>query len=261
MVASRLVVKRRLTPRSRGPPTAGHQARAGGTLYIFTGPGLASCRWWPLSSNVEVTAMAHWRSVSFHIPEAQALADLTGVETDLLSAENICDRFIAESEKEPCDWHLQEIICAAAIVRYGRTFPSGVRSGVATELVSKLSAEDQESHRFFKDLRDKWIAHSVNSFEENEVSAWLMPPERGPLGVTGISVRQHRVTSLNVESMRALKALCIAVRTVVKKAIEAENQVVLSIAQGLPPERFYSQVDPPGKQPGTGDPGKARSRK
>ena len=41
-----------LTPRSSGAPTAGHQARAGGTPYIFTGPGLASCRRRPLSSNV-----------------------------------------------------------------------------------------------------------------------------------------------------------------------------------------------------------------
>ena len=43
---------RRLTLRSSGAPTAGHQARAGGTPYIFTGPGLASCRRRPLSSNV-----------------------------------------------------------------------------------------------------------------------------------------------------------------------------------------------------------------
>ena len=41
-----------LTPRSSGAPTAGHQARAGGTRYIFTGPCLASCRRRPLSSNV-----------------------------------------------------------------------------------------------------------------------------------------------------------------------------------------------------------------
>ena len=41
-----------LTPRSSGAPTAGHQARAGGTRYIFAGPGLASCRRRPLSSNV-----------------------------------------------------------------------------------------------------------------------------------------------------------------------------------------------------------------
>ena len=40
-------------PRSSGAPTAGHHARAGGTRYIFTGPGLASCRRRPLSSNVK----------------------------------------------------------------------------------------------------------------------------------------------------------------------------------------------------------------
>ena len=31
---------------------ASHQARPGGTLYIFTGPGLASRRWSRLNSNV-----------------------------------------------------------------------------------------------------------------------------------------------------------------------------------------------------------------
>ena len=41
-----------LTPRSSGAPTAGHQARSGGTQYIFASPGLASCRRSPLSSNV-----------------------------------------------------------------------------------------------------------------------------------------------------------------------------------------------------------------
>ena len=45
-------VRRCLTPRSSGAPTAGHQARSGGTRYIFASPGLASCRWRPLSSNV-----------------------------------------------------------------------------------------------------------------------------------------------------------------------------------------------------------------
>ena len=44
--------RRRLTPRSSGAPTAGHQARAGCTRYILTSPGLASYRWLPLSSNV-----------------------------------------------------------------------------------------------------------------------------------------------------------------------------------------------------------------
>ena len=41
-----------LTLRSRRGPTAGHQARSGGTQYIFASPGLASCSRRPLSSNV-----------------------------------------------------------------------------------------------------------------------------------------------------------------------------------------------------------------
>ena len=42
----------RLTLRSRRGPTAGHQARSGGTRYIFASPGLASCRRSRLTSNV-----------------------------------------------------------------------------------------------------------------------------------------------------------------------------------------------------------------
>ena len=41
-----------LTLRSRRGPTAGHQARATGTVYIFCVPGLAPHRWSRLTSNV-----------------------------------------------------------------------------------------------------------------------------------------------------------------------------------------------------------------
>jgi hypothetical protein len=51
---------RHLTPRSSGAPTAVHQARAGGTLYIFTGPGLVACRRLPLSSNVRPRKPTLW---------------------------------------------------------------------------------------------------------------------------------------------------------------------------------------------------------
>ena len=55
---------RRLTPRSTGAPTASHQARAGGTRYIFTVPGLASCRRRPVTSNVRPHSPPFWRSNS-----------------------------------------------------------------------------------------------------------------------------------------------------------------------------------------------------
>ena len=44
---------RGLTWRSTGAPTAGHQAPADSTVYIFAGRGLASCRWRPVTSTLD----------------------------------------------------------------------------------------------------------------------------------------------------------------------------------------------------------------
>ena len=70
--------KRGLTTRSSGAPTAGHQARSGGTRYIFASPGLASCRRRPLSSNVRqrkepVLASLHTARLSSLVPTHSSL--------------------------------------------------------------------------------------------------------------------------------------------------------------------------------------------
>ena len=52
LTASAFEAHRCLTPRSSRAPTAGHQARSGGTRYIFASPGLASHRRCRLNSNV-----------------------------------------------------------------------------------------------------------------------------------------------------------------------------------------------------------------
>ena len=59
-VANMRVAKRarRLTPRSKGAPTAGHQGPVRGTVYIFSARALAPCRWRPLSSNVRLHKMS-----------------------------------------------------------------------------------------------------------------------------------------------------------------------------------------------------------
>lgn len=56
-------------------------------------------------------------------------------------------------------------------------------------------------NRDFKDLRDKWIAHSVNAFEENDVLLWLMPLERGQMEIMDATVRERRVIRLSEEGM------------------------------------------------------------
>ena len=62
-------VQRGLTLRSSGAPTAGRQARSGGTRYIVASPGLAACRRRPLNSNVR-----RCRLVAFLVSSSTTLA-------------------------------------------------------------------------------------------------------------------------------------------------------------------------------------------
>lgn len=212
--------------------------------------------------------MAVWRYVDFSVKEAQLLADLTGIETDLKGTENICDLFLEEvqglpsesQENMPGKMLSLEALCTAAIVRYGRSFVSGVRTELPLDVIQRLPQEFQESHRLFMDLRHKWVAHSVNAFEDNKVIIYLIPEERGQKGAGSVSVTGSRVATLSAQDMLRLKNLAMAVREEVTKLIEAENHKVLEYARSLPPAQFYTQVDPPLKVATDDDAGKARKR-
>ena len=208
--------------------------------------------------------MAVWRYVDFSVKEAQRLADLASIEVDLKTTEDICDLFDKSRQQwEPGELEafvLFEALCTAAIVRYGRPFGDGVREKLSLELIKQLPQEHQESHTFFWNLRNKWVAHSVNAFEFTQVVAYLTPEERGPKSVSSISVHPNRIASLGVQDMLRLKKLASAVRERITKLIKDEEQKVLSHARSLPPEQFYAKDDPPPKLVGDKDAGKPRRK-
>jgi hypothetical protein len=204
--------------------------------------------------------MAVFRSVPFPVPEAQLLADLTGVSTDLNAVAEYCDRFLDLLDKDQLDGVVLGALCEAAIVRYVRTLATGVRSGVSMEMLEKLGEEHLAVHNYVKDARDKWVAHSVNSFELNDVSVWLTPPERGAIGPYAVTVRQHRVSYLSKPAITALKELVTELSALVKAKIDEEKSKVLAIAQQKPPDSFYEQQSEPIRLPGREHPGKSRSK-
>lgn len=209
--------------------------------------------------------MAVWRFVDFSIKEAQRLADLSSIEVDLKTTEDICDLFIKRRQqfKQPGELEefvLFEALCIAAIVRYGRSYVSGVREQIPHGLIEQLPKEHQVSHDCFMNLRNKWVTHSVNPFEFTQVVAYLTPEERGPKSVSSISALPNRIASLGVQDMLRLKKLAGVVRETINKLIEDEKQKVLSYARSLPPDQFYAQDDPPAKFVEDKDAGKARRK-
>ncbi len=185
--------------------------------------------------------MATWRYVDFSRPEAQRLADLNGIDFDLQSVVEYCDLFLSKEYPAPSieESRVMTAVCVAAVVTYGRTMTTGVRSGITLEQIRELPAHLQDAHQYFKDFRDKFIAHSVNALEENAVVAYLVPEERGPRAVASISVQHGRVMMLAPYDMTGLRDLAKALTAIIAAESEIEQSAVLALAQSLPVDALY----------------------
>jgi hypothetical protein len=205
--------------------------------------------------------MAVWRFVDFDRPETQRLADLTGIANDLEATEEICDLLRENLQKLPSSGRILEALSSAALVRYARAFVSGVRTPTPKSVVEDLPEALRKDHGWFIELRHKYVAHSVNTFEENQVVVYLVPEERGPKGVSTVEVQQRRLLSLGLDDTERLKNLASEVRARVAALIVQERQKVLEFARALPADDFYKQLDPPLKVATPKDVDKSRRRK
>lgn len=205
--------------------------------------------------------MAVWRFVNINLKEAQLLADLTGIQSDLEATAAICDLLMKEIKKGQYDLYLADALSSAALVRYARSFTSGVRTKIPKSIQTLLSSELLKEHKWFIDLRDKYVAHSVNAFEDHQVVAYLVPEERGQKDVSSISsVQQTRLACLGGADIADLKALCAELGKHVGALIEKEKAKVLEATKQVPVENLYSQKDPPPRFAKKTDVAKSRKR-
>jgi|RhiMetdeSRZDD1v2_1073273.scaffolds.fasta_scaffold269808_3 hypothetical protein len=114
----------------------------------------------------------HW-PVPLNLPEGSLYADLSGIAFDLKCTIDFCTKLDELFSSGHFDLLLAQALEITAVICYGRCFASGVRSRVPAGVLAKLLPEQQASHQTFIELRNKYVAHSVNSFEENTVVAWV----------------------------------------------------------------------------------------
>jgi hypothetical protein len=199
------------------------------------------------------------RQVTLDTQDAKALADLSGVEHDLFAVQEYCERCRVELGKRPhTDMVVVEALVAAALVRYCRTHGTGVRAGLPQELIDALPRELREMHDYCKDARDKWISHSVNTFEENQVSAWLVPSESGSSGVAEVTVQTNNVV-LPRDLIDRLTLLAETLGKSVRQSIAEERANLLSKLQAMPGDALNALYL---RQPNVGNdhPSKARPK-
>lgn len=196
--------------------------------------------------------------VEHDCPEARRLADLISLHRDLRFCCEVLKRLLDVIEGEQ-DAILQQALWSAALVSYARCFASGKRLGLTEDVFSDLQGDPVDLHRYLKNQRDKYVAHSVNPFEDVRVGVVLASPENGPRGVIGTMNLIGSLVSDTADSVRQFGALAAhALNFVAKQTKDAETKYK-AVARSLDLDDLYSRSRPRFVAPGPDDAGRARS--
>lgn len=175
----------------------------------------------------------HHRAVEVKLPEAAVLADLYSVRYDLEIATHLSKVARKMGAMRPHDSLAVEGLVTAALIRYCRCFSTNVRLGFRRVDIEGLDAETLRQHDYFKTLRNKFVAHSANPFEENWVTATASERDGVRYPVNSVAHGSHRML-LSTGEARALGALIKQVRYIVDARIKAEEERLLEVIRELP---------------------------
>ena len=101
-----------------------------------------------------------------------------------------------------------------------------MRASLGQDLINRLPPELQDRHAQVKNLRDKWVAHSVNHFDDVRVriDATLNPD--GGFEIHGVSLTAQLVGTFLRDWMIAYRALFVDVRALVQQELSVESSVL-----------------------------------
>ena len=181
-------------------------------------------------------AVATHTWTDLRIPEAARLADLSGISWDLRSARQFAEMLTTEFATEKPNWQIVEPLSIAIAVMYSRPFMEGARLWLGNKDLAILTPEQRAAHDHLRFYRDKHVAHSVNSFEENIPRAQYCVERVKEEGITAIGHGGGRVTGLSGAELSAVIELTTVLQTYVDGEIAKEQQRLLEIVRKMPLE-------------------------
>lgn len=173
------------------------------------------------------------KTVKVDIPEAALLADLYGILHDLDTAKEWCTKVTKNSRTTSWDMWSDEAITTGAIIKYFRCFTTGVRFGLRRDDIANIGDKLLKKHDYHKSLRDKFIAHPVNPFDESYVNVSITVND-GELSLSPKLYAGHTQLLLSHHEATELLELIMAVKNCVTKIIADEEKKLHEVISKLP---------------------------
>ena len=173
---------------------------------------------------------------AFRRPEAQLLADLSVVQSDLehvrrfLEPISTADRYATFRDPD-----LMELHWMGALVRYARPFSTGVLRWGRDQALAALSPDERELHDYFLDIRNGYIAHSVGQMEDFVPSVQICSHDDGSHDIQAVQCNHSRILCGSEAEVCALLGLVVTFERWLNAAVSEEKVKLLAIARTLDP--------------------------
>lgn len=203
---------------------------------------------------------SHGRAVELKLPELEALAELYGVRFDLEDAADFCRRAIASFEEH--GYHqlqVHEAFAIAAVVVYARCFHSGARRRRHPREFPSLTPELRQVHDFYFALRNRYVAHAENVFDETWVTTTATMKDGVKLPVRDLNPGRERSIIGAHEASELLPVIQAAIADI-DVEIESAKRTALEFVQSLPLDVVHAADLRCGFEPSTSDVHKSRRR-
>ena len=175
--------------------------------------------------------------VDLRLGEASDLAALTGIQWDLRTAQDFARKMKGVDVLVEGGGLEMDAFMTAVIIRYGRPFKhSNARKKIERiELEKLLTAGQMQWHNSLIEMRDKYIAHSDNDFEESAPHARYIQ-ERPEEGIISIGCNHTRVVGLSGQNIDWLLILTEIILKYVSERISEEQKRLLDLVRSMPLE-------------------------
>jgi hypothetical protein len=160
-------------------------------------------------------------------PELADLADIYSIEVELRIARDYCEAVRKLDMRNRQEAGVADGLVIAALVRYIRCFQrTGMRTSLDEAEIIKSSEIHGELHKYFKNIRDKHIAHSLNVYEQTYVNV----ERRFVNGIlqpfTGVYPGNERVVFNEKDATALWRLIDLAIEVALKKRRILEEEAL-----------------------------------
>lgn len=183
------------------------------------------------------------RAVIVTTESTKELRDLASLARDFELAEAYLEHYLAgdiEGDEEYAS-PLDAMWMTAAIL-YARAFSNGVRHAAKPELVD-ASSDEGTMHKYVLDVRNKYLAHSVNGFESVDVVAFLTASSFAKPAITGIGHVHNALSRMDRPSAEAFRRLCRRHSQALRRRMESTHVAITQELMELGPDAAYALKD------------------